>query len=62
MPINLQTPEKTRELGWQAEARDSDGHLVSCHAPFDGDEDIVWYIRESMDQKLTVTIWPGFIP
>lgn len=58
MPINLQTPEQSRSLGWQAEARDKDGHLISLHAPFDGDEDVALYVRECMEQGATVTIWP----
>lgn len=58
MPINLQTPEETRALGWQAECRDADGHLTRTHAPFKTDEDIVWLVREALEHGDTITIWP----
>lgn len=56
--INLTTPEENRSRGWTAEERDKEGHLLSCHAPFETDEDIVWYVREAMKRGGTVTIWP----
>lgn len=56
--INLMPSEKVRSLGWMAEARDSDGHLTRAHAAFDCDEDIVWLVREAMENGETVTIWP----
>ncbi|GEM_PF-2291895 len=28
-PVNLTTPQEVRSLGWAAEARDKDGHLLS---------------------------------
>lgn len=31
-PINLTTTEEIRKLGWIAEARDKDGHLISTRA------------------------------
>lgn len=58
MPVHLEPSETIRERGWQAEARDSDGHVMSYHAPFKKPEDVIWYVRESMEQGLTVTIWP----
>jgi hypothetical protein len=58
MPINLSTPEQVRASGWQAESRDSEGHLASCNAPFDTDEDIAWFVREETARGNTVTIWP----
>ena len=57
-PINLMTPEKSRDLGWAAEARDSDGHLCSQHAPFDDDSLLIHYVRQCVDKGQTVTIWP----
>lgn len=57
-PINLMSSDEVRASGWQAEARDADGHLISTHAPFDSDDDIVWYVRESLKRGETVTIWP----
>lgn len=57
-PVHLMTPEESRALGWAAEERDSDGHLISQHAEFDSDNDIAWYVREAMKRGGTVTIWP----
>lgn len=57
-PVNLITPEESRAGGWQAEARDSDGHLISQHAPFRSDGDLIRYVREENAQGYTVTIWP----
>lgn len=57
-PLHLTPPEKIRALGWQAECRDSDGHLTRTHAPFDTDADIVWLVREATSHGDTVTIWP----
>ncbi len=57
-PINLATSEEMRARGWQAEARDADGHLTSTHAPFDRDEDLIWYFKECMEAGYTITIWP----
>ncbi len=56
--INLMTPAESRAKGWGAEERDSDGHLLSQHAPFETDDDIIWYVREAMKRGGTVTIWP----
>lgn len=56
--MNLKTPEEVRALGWQAEARDADGHLVRTHAPFASDEDILWLVHDAMEHGETVTIWP----
>ena len=58
MKINLQTPEEVRAQGWAAEARDTDGHLIRTHAPFDTDADIVWFVRDAMGHGETATIWP----
>lgn len=57
-PVNLMTPAESRSRGWQAEARDEDGHLYSQHAPFDGDEELARYVRDAVESGLTVTIWP----
>ena len=58
MPINLRASEDIRSDGWQAECRDTDGHLTRTHAPFKTDEDIVWLVREALEHGDTVTIWP----
>jgi sulfur-carrier protein len=58
MPINLMTSEEVRAAGWQAEARDADGHLISMHAPFSETSEIDDYIREAIEHGETVTIWP----
>lgn len=57
-PINLMTPEESRALGWQAEARDTDGHLISQHAPFGDSDSIEGYVRDETGRGHTVTIWP----
>ena len=63
MPINLTTSEEIRALGWQAESRDADGHLLATHVPFgDDDEGIVWFVRETTSRGETVTIWPPKVP
>jgi len=56
--INLMTSEEVRSNGWQAESRDSDGHLVMTHAPFDNHASIIWLVREALKNGETVTIWP----
>lgn len=59
-PVNFMSSEEVRSAGWQAESRDSDGHLISMHAPFEAhdDEGIVWFVREATKRGETVTIWP----
>ena len=57
-PVNLMTPAESRALGWQAESRDPDGHLVSQHAPFSSDALLAEYVREQTMDGNTVTIWP----
>lgn len=59
MPINLMTHEESRALGWQAESRDADGHLMSQHAPFEADSEIAEYVRVEIERGMTVTIWPA---
>lgn len=57
-PVNLLTPEESRAGGWQAEARDGDGHLMSQHPPFENDMQLGSYVREETALGYTVTIWP----
>lgn len=57
-PVNLQTPEDIRKAGWQAETRDEDGHLCRTHVKFESDEDILWLVKEALENGETVTIWP----
>ncbi|MCB5201918.1 helix-turn-helix domain-containing protein, partial [Neorhizobium sp. T786] len=59
-PVNLQTSEEVREKGWRAESRDADGHLISCHAPFEADDPgIAEWIVECTRNGETVTFWPA---
>ena len=57
-PVNLMTPAESRALGWQAESRDEVGHLITQHAPFHSDEDLIEYVNEQTAEGRTVTIWP----
>lgn len=64
-PVNLQTSVEVRGQGWQAESRDADGHLTSCHAPIEAnDASIAEWIVECTSRGETVTFWPmtGDIP
>ncbi len=54
-PVNLLTPDESRSGGWQAEARDKDGHLISQHAPFESGIDLSEYVREENKLGHTVT-------
>jgi len=56
--VNLMSPEESRALGWQAESRDADGHLVSQHAPFEDGSEMASYVRDETARGNTVTIWP----
>lgn len=59
-PVTLQTSEEIREKGWQAESRDADGHLISCHAPIEADDPgIAEWIVECTRNGETVTFWPA---
>ena len=58
-PVNLQTSAEIRDRGWQAESRDADGHLISCHAPIEADDPgIAEWIVECTSRGETVTFWP----
>jgi hypothetical protein len=57
-PVNLMTPQESRALGWAAESRDKDGHLVTQHAPFESFIEMIDYIRKERNSGHTVTIWP----
>lgn len=62
-PVNLQTSKEVRERGWQAESRDADGHLTSCHAPIEADDaGIAKWIVECTGSGQTVTFWPAVGP
>lgn len=56
-PVNLMTPEESRALGWAAEERDSDGHLITQHAPFASEAEKRQYTQEAEERGNTVTIW-----
>lgn len=59
MPVNLTTSEEMQARCWAAEARDSDGHLISCHVEVeDGDEYIAEWINECTKNGETVTFFP----
>lgn len=54
-PINLTTTEEVKAAGWAAEARDSDGHLVSMVSPQGNVRRVVsGWIAEG----LAVTVFP----
>lgn len=58
-PVNLQSSAEVRERGWQAESRDADGHLISCHAPIEADDPgIAEWIVECTSRGETLTFWP----
>jgi hypothetical protein len=55
-PINLQTDDDLRKLGWTNCARDGDGHLISTCFRYDGDkEDFKTTLLDWFDQGFTVT-------
>jgi hypothetical protein len=56
--VNLMTTAEVRANGWEAEARDDDGHLMTTHAPFTSDDEALRYLREAADEGWTVTMWP----
>lgn len=58
-PVNLQTSAEVRQQGWQAESRDAHGHLISCHAPIEADDQGIaeWFV-ECTSRGETVTFWP----
>jgi len=57
-PINLMTPAESRALGWIAESRDADGHLITQHAPFDDAAELGEYVLAETARGNTVTVWP----
>lgn len=61
-PVNLQTPEEIRALGWLAEARDSDGHVMTVISPQASDETLGEFMRECTAEGWTVTAWPRVQP
>lgn len=56
-PVNLMTPDESRSLGWAAESRDSDGHLMTQHAPFESRAERLAYIAEEAKRGHDVTIF-----
>lgn len=56
--MNEVTLAQTRAAGWQAEARDRDGHVVWHHRPQMTDRDIAWFTHVATARGATVTIWP----
>lgn len=58
-PIHLSDDDYFRSLGWAAVARDADGHAVSCHAPFESDQERRRYLMEEARRNCTVTILRG---
>lgn len=57
-PVQLKTSEEVRKEGWAAEARDADNHLMSTHAPFRSDGELLRYMLEGKREGWTVTVWP----
>jgi molybdopterin synthase sulfur carrier subunit len=56
---NLLTTDAIREAGWRAEARDNDGHLMTTHADFYSDEEMLRYIQECSNEGWTCTFFPS---
>ncbi len=57
-PINLMTPAEVRALGWAAESRDADGHLVSTISHLVSDAELGKWVKERRDEGDTITVWP----
>jgi hypothetical protein len=57
-PIHLSTPDEVRAGGWLAEARDSDGHLITTISPEASDESLGEWLRECTRDGLTVANFP----
>jgi hypothetical protein len=54
-PLALSDDDYFRDLGWAAVMRDSDGHAVGCHAPFDTAQEREEYLDEAAQHGHTVT-------
>ena len=54
-PVNLMTDDEMRERGWAAVARDSNGHLISSHAPFTSKGEMGKYLADEYARGLTIT-------
>jgi hypothetical protein len=61
-PVNLLTTEEIRKGGWAAEARDDDGHLMTTHAPFTSEGELLRYIVEAASEGWTATLFPMYRP
>jgi hypothetical protein len=57
-PINLITTAQVKAAGWSAESRDADGHLLTTHAPFETQGEMLDYVLEETTRGMTVTIFP----
>ena len=57
MKMNLTTTQEVINLGWMAEARDSDGHLITMLAPSADDEMVALFVRECFEDGLKTTFF-----
>jgi hypothetical protein len=57
-PIHLMTQTEVRAGGWIAEARDSDGHLITTISPEASNESLGEWLRDCTTDGLTITNFP----
>jgi hypothetical protein len=55
-PIHLSDDAYFAGLGWAAVARDSDGHAVGCHAPFESEKEKRRYLVAEAKRGCIVTL------
>ena len=61
-PINLMTPEEVQQLGWAAEGRDEDGHLMTMNAPFSDADEQAEFLNYCDDQGWKATVFHPATP
>jgi hypothetical protein len=54
-PLALSDDDYFRGLGWAAVMRDSDGHAVGVHAPFETPDEREDYLEQAAQYGCTVT-------
>jgi hypothetical protein len=54
-PIHLSDDAYFSGLGWAAVMRDSDGHAVGCHEPFETPDEREEYLEQAAQNGCTVT-------
>jgi hypothetical protein len=56
-PVHLTNTAEIQALGWAAESRDSDGHLMTTHAPFSTNKERDKYCAEEKARGHIVTVF-----